>query len=588
MGKSVFVGLAGWIIFGMACGGAAAESPLAAPKDPDFSVAAVVAHVEGEMPARDSVALAERFWSEGKPIPRAYKPDGDCCDVGLRRDFNAPRQGGATAQGELAVVTNDALWYVESNATVSRRDLRAAAAAFETDTAPAMRAILGDAWSGGIDGDRRLVVMHLALGLDSTGYFGYDDLYPRAVYSRSNEAEMFHVGMRPGSRGYQPLLARLWARGALWMADRGEEAWVVDGLIDAAIAKAGYGEIDYDWGFDAPVSYWGTGSDVDSARAAAFIAFAAERAGGLGAIANEPADGLRGLERALAREGHSLDDAFFDFASERIARGGDDSAEIIDGDYAEYYELPRGGVRIYDVGGGGWLEIEMSYGTETSAAPELCDEGCWWSGSSDWAHSYLERQLDLSGPPPYELRFAAWWELERFYDYFYVTVSRDGKAWRAVGGERVDDRNPAGAALGVGYTGSSDGWVDETVDLSDYAGERVMLRFETVTDRRISLDGMMIKDVRIGGDVLEQAFEPVGFLPGDYDEPAIAARLAIWDETGELRWADADVAIRDDKTIVSFSERILGKAALIVAHLGFDGVRPAEYAVAFEMDQGGM
>lgn len=588
MHKSILSMLSACVMFAIACGGAAAESAPAAPKYPDFSIAPAVIDIEGEPLTRDSIALAERFWNEGEVIARAYKPDGACCAVGQLREFNTPRAGGSVAEGWLAVITDSAYWYVETNATVSERDLRAAAMAFEGETAPAMRAILGDLWTPGVDGDRRLAILHLPLGLDATGYFGHDDVYPRAVYPRSNEAEMFHIGMRPGSRGYQPLLARLWARGALWMVDEGEEAWARDALIDAALAEAGYGEVGYDWGFDAPVSYWDGGDEADAARAAAFIGFIAERAGGLRAISREPADGLRGLSRALEREGDALADAFFDFAAARIMEGGELSAEKIDANYAEYHELPRGGARIYDISGAGLIDIEIGYETETLGAPRECGEGCWWSGSADWAHAYLERELDLSGAPPYELRFSAWWDFERYYDYGYVSVSRDGKAWSALGGERANDVNPAGAALGVGYTGSADDWTDETIDLSEYAGERVTLRFETVTDRSVSLGGMMLKDIRISGDVLDQDFEPTGFLPGAFAEPAIEARLAMWDETGVWRWADADVAIRDDKTIVSFSERILGKAALIVAHLGFDGVRPAEYAVAFELDQGGM
>ena len=60
--------------------------------------------------------------------------------------------------------------------------------------------------------------------------------------------------------------------------------------------------------------------------------------------------------------------------------------------------------------------------------------------------------------------------------------------------------NPSGNAYGPGYTGlSGDGptWLDESIDLSAYAGQEVLIRFEYVTDAAVNGEGFLLDDVRI-------------------------------------------------------------------------------------------
>ena len=53
------------------------------------------------------------------------------------------------------------------------------------------------------------------------------------------------------------------------------------------------------------------------------------------------------------------------------------------------------------------------------------------------------------------------------------------------------------ASYGPGYTGKSDGWVQEEIDLTAYSGKRVLLRFEQVTDDATSLTGFAVDNVEI-------------------------------------------------------------------------------------------
>ena len=73
----------------------------------------------------------------------------------------------------------------------------------------------------------------------------------------------------------------------------------------------------------------------------------------------------------------------------------------------------------------------------------------------------------------------------------------DGATWTALETERTTTENPQGNAYAPGYTGSSGGWVDETVDLTPYAGQDVLIRFEYVTDAAVTQPGMFIDDIEI-------------------------------------------------------------------------------------------
>ena len=73
--------------------------------------------------------------------------------------------------------------------------------------------------------------------------------------------------------------------------------------------------------------------------------------------------------------------------------------------------------------------------------------------------------------------------------------------------------NPAGNNLGAGYTGQSGGtarptWIQESVDLTAFAGGTVWLRFSYVTDDAVLHEGMVLDDVRV---------DAVGFADGDSD-----------------------------------------------------------------------
>jgi hypothetical protein len=122
----------------------------------------------------------------------------------------------------------------------------------------------------------------------------------------------------------------------------------------------------------------------------------------------------------------------------------------------------------------------------------------WWSNRGDGIDTRLTREFNLTDVDGATLRFAAWYEIEEGWDYGYVVASTDGgDTWTALQGNETTDYDPVEAAYGPGYTGDSDGWVEEEIDLSAYAGKNVLVRFEYVSDDATSFTGLAIDDIEV-------------------------------------------------------------------------------------------
>jgi hypothetical protein len=149
------------------------------------------------------------------------------------------------------------------------------------------------------------------------------------------------------------------------------------------------------------------------------------------------------------------------------------------------------------------MTVEFSGEAETSllnAAPHSGDT-CWWSNQGDSIDSTLTGRVDLrsldSGDTP-TLKYWVNYEIEEFWDYSYVMVSNDdGANWDILDTERAINYNPNGNAYGAGLTGTSLGWVQDSVDLSEYTGQKVLLRIEYITDDAVFSKGACFDDFEI-------------------------------------------------------------------------------------------
>jgi immune inhibitor A len=122
----------------------------------------------------------------------------------------------------------------------------------------------------------------------------------------------------------------------------------------------------------------------------------------------------------------------------------------------------------------------------------------FWSNRGDEANTTITRSFDFTDHDgPLTLSYFTWYDLEADYDYIYLEISEDGETWQILDTPSGTSEDPSGNSYGWGYNGASNGWVQESVDLSAYSGKQVQIRFEYVTDAAVNGEGMVIDDIAI-------------------------------------------------------------------------------------------
>jgi carboxypeptidase T len=105
--------------------------------------------------------------------------------------------------------------------------------------------------------------------------------------------------------------------------------------------------------------------------------------------------------------------------------------------------------------------------------------------------------IDLTDALAARLSFNAKWTIEANYDYVQVQASTDGVNWTPLcgryttsGSSYQDPGNPV-------YDGFQSQWVKEEIDLSDYDGSSIKLRFRLKSDGGLSYDGFYFDDALV-------------------------------------------------------------------------------------------
>jgi hypothetical protein len=113
--------------------------------------------------------------------------------------------------------------------------------------------------------------------------------------------------------------------------------------------------------------------------------------------------------------------------------------------------------------------------------------------------------INLSTTNYAELTFFAKWDIENNWDYVQLQLSTDsGFTWTPLCGQYTNT-GTADQLLGQAlYDGTQNAWVKETINLSNYIGQRVWFRFLLVSDGFQTGDGFYFDDfnVNIIGDSL--------------------------------------------------------------------------------------
>lgn len=112
----------------------------------------------------------------------------------------------------------------------------------------------------------------------------------------------------------------------------------------------------------------------------------------------------------------------------------------------------------------------------------------------------LSDEIDLTTAIGANVTFWAKWEIENNFDYVQFEVSINGGSnWTAQCGKYTNEGStnnsqPTGEPL---YDGFKTDWVLEEIDLSDYIGENILVRFHLSADDGVREDGFYFDDLTI-------------------------------------------------------------------------------------------
>ena len=432
----------------------------------------------------------------------------------------------------LRSVTPHAYWYVDNNMQVELSALQQSTGVFENSTYATDTRYFGDTIRGGYDGDPHLTVLITRFN-GAAGYYSSPDEYPKVVHPYSNQRVMLYINgaaLRPGTSSFNSVVAHELQHAIHWHADPNEESWINEGLSTMAEELNGFFSPSvrtFERVSDVQLTHWDEEPSSNGPHYAAahlFLRYLANHFGGYERIKDlvaEPKDGIEGVDAFLEHQGYRerFKDVFKGWVIANLNTGSTDPRFKYDNLQVRVQPSRRLGegtpltdqVRQYaarytELRPSGEAATLSFKGSKTNRLiPTDAPSGhfLWWSNRGDAINSSMTREFDLSRINQATLRFQAWWDIEKGWDYAYVTVSADGgRSWDVLAGDHTSSENPLGNSYGPGYTGKSGGgdspsWVQEKIDLSAYAGKKVLIRFEYVTDDAVNNDGFAVDDVEI-------------------------------------------------------------------------------------------
>lgn len=480
-------------------------------------------------------------------------------DIGDMQDFwiiDTAENINSQVQAVLRYETPHMYFWIQDGVRYKEDELKAIAETFEQDIYPTTRAFFGSEWSPGIDGDPHIYVLYTrGIGFGTAGYFSPGDLVHPLAHEYSNAHEMFYFNADNsplGSEYTQGVLAHEFQHMIHWSADRNETTWINEGFAEVAMLLNGYDPGGFDRVYlqntDWQLNDWDPGGDNYADYGASFLFFTyfLDRFGEdiSQALVAEQRNSFASIDHVLAgaRISQTADDVVLDWAITNFVL--DDG--IGDGryDYVMYRNPAKArlteevssctgtdeirGVSQYGVDyiqftceGAYTLQFEGSQIVDLVPTDAYSGDFFFWSNKSDESDMTLTRYFDFSDHEgELTLSYHTWYDIEIDWDYVYLLASTDGENWEVLITPSGTAYDPTGNSYGWGYTGFTEGWIEEVVDISQFAGGEVYLRFEYVTDANIHGEGLMLDDITI---------QEVGYFE-DFEEGT-----GDWDGQGFVR-----------------------------------------------------
>lgn len=495
------------------------------------------------IPEANLIQLAEEFYGITDPqtalktLPPTYK-NGDELNFWVQdEDTNINKKVTATLQYQTASV----YFWVQNGVHFDAGQLKEDVDTFSDEIYPTDQEFFGKERVPGIDNDPHLFILYTrGMGTNVAGYVSSSDAYLTQVQSYSNEKEMFYINadvqglsdpytMSVMSHELQHLIHGY--------HDANEESWLNEGFSELAVFLNGYQPGSFDELFarnpDINLTEWPNDPDATDAHYGSgflFTTYLLDRFGErtTRAVVADPINGLDSFDDVFTKENiadpltHQIvtsDEFFRDWT---IANYLNDTTAS-DGRYGyhNYQSMPnfkdsqtlltcnsRQNKKSVNQYGTDYLHVSCDFPytfTFTGASTanilsEFPEDGSHylWSNMADNSDTSMSQEFDftaLSGP--IDLTYNAWYDIEKDYDYAYLLASTDDGSWHIINTPSCTAENPTASNYGCGYNGSSSGWLQEKVDLSQFAGKKVKLKFEYITDAGVTGEGFVIDQLAI-------------------------------------------------------------------------------------------
>jgi hypothetical protein len=508
---------------------------------------------DSPVPINDLVDVAWRL--QGKTITSlTYNDPSAPYQAGAKKSFwvlDSESNLSFEVDATLQYVTDHAYFWIEDGVQFDSNELQDLGDTFEHQIYPTNRAFFGSEWSPGIDGDPHLYILYAGgLGDSIAGMFSAEDEYPPEVSEYSNAHEMFLLNAdsveldREFTYG---VLAHEFQHMIHWYRDRNEELWLNEGFSELAMFLNNFdsGGVDYVYTADPDLQLnnWPP-SDQDSlpnyGASFLFMNYFLDRFGEkiTQDLVAEPKNGLDSIDIVLEKAGITdpqtgeqigADDVFADWVlasylqDETIGDGrftyhnnpsvpqpavtetiSNCPSEQITRDVNQY------GVDYIQITCPGDYTLNFEGSVQVDLLPIDPHSGnyAFWSNKGDTSDMTLTRYFDFSEHhDPLTLTYWTWYELEKDYDYLYLLASLDGENWNILATPSGTQYDPSGRSYGWAYNGKSASsaptpdsgaeWIQESLNISQFAGKHVYLRFEYITDAAVYGEGFLLDDVSI-------------------------------------------------------------------------------------------
>lgn len=502
------------------------------------------------VPVRDLYVLAERLTGVSAALPTPLMGESPVRAVGdtmLFRVLNLGERAAVTVPATLRAVGDQVYLWLEDGAFADDATLLNLAARLDDEIFPTVRELWGlpSADTPDIDGEAPVhILFHSDPGGGYGGYFSSEHLYPRAIVGSSSEHELLilntslinpavstDVAALIAAHEYQHLL-RYQAGGALAL-------WLNEGLSSfteyhltgsSAISAQFYAAPQTSltrWQFGDP-AYYGAALD--------WLMYLTERCGvdGVRALAQGMNGGQRDLNAALADLPACPLPADADltieetmFADWIAARSVQFDARDLRPTEAQTAEVDSGGTVVYTLGPvAAPAALALTSAALLPVLPVETAGPVWRTQRADLQMSELVlADVDLTAASSARLAYRIWHDIEPDFDYGYVLVNDQ------IVTPVTEMENPHGRAYGPAYTGLSDGWRDQQVDLSPFLGGWARVSFLYVTDDGVQHPGIALSDLRVTADEAvvydDQTMTPLSAEGWVYSAPLLENRLLV-------------------------------------------------------------